>query len=310
MLGLFAVAAVGAGVAWMARRRDGEPADLPPPGGDPLADASAPSAEDEAAGRWVDGPGGRLWVRTAGDGGPALLLLHALGGTGAHWAPQLAALAANCRVAAPDLRGHGRSAAAADAGYTIADYAADALAVADALGFDRFAIAGHSLGAAVAVEVGAAYPQRTLALALVDPGADASGEPAAAVEEGIASVGADPRAEFTYHYREFLHGARRDTARRVLADLAATADAVLLESYGAMMRYPLRQRLAVYGGARVCLAGPLNDVAGSLPTLLPDLPTEWLAPTSHWLQLDRPEETSYLLGELARRVLGGTAGAR
>ena len=46
-----------------------------------------------------------------------------------------------------------------------------------------------------------------------------------------------------------------------------------------------------------------------LPAQLPDLPVEWLAPASHWLMLDRPEQTSWLLGQLV--VAGaGAAGAR
>jgi pimeloyl-ACP methyl ester carboxylesterase len=307
LLGLLGVAAVGVGVAWMARReRDRAalpPGDIPAPGPEPQPAAEPP-------GRFVEGAAGRLWVRTAGDKGPALLLLHALGGSSGHWEPQLAALGPHGRLAAVDLRGHGRSAAGPGAGFTIEDHAADALAVADALGFDHFAVAGHSLGAAVAVELAAAHPRRVTAVALVDPGADASEEPTAEVDAGIASVAADPRAEFTYHYREFLHGARRDTARRVLADLAATPDAVLLGSYAAMMRYPLRRRLAAWSGPRLCLAGPLNDVAGSLPSLVKDLPTEWLAPTSHWLQLDRPEETGHLLGDLLARAARGARSGR
>jgi pimeloyl-ACP methyl ester carboxylesterase len=328
LLGLLGLAAVGVGVAWMARRSrdERELGGGAAPGDEP---AAAPPAEPDEPGRWVAGRAGRLWVRTAGDAGPAILLLHALGGSGAQWGPQLASLGDRFRVAAPDLRGHGRSASASDDGarsdeataggngsemaatsaasldYSLESHAADALAVADALGFDRFVVVGHSLGAAIAAEVAASAPSRVFALVLVDPSADASGEPAEAIEEGIASVAADTRAEFGYHYREFLHGARRDTQKRVLADLAATPEAVLLGSYAAMMRYPFRQRLAAWRGPRLCLAGSLNDTPGSLPRLVPDLPTEWLAPASHWLQLDRPEETSHLIAELAAQAAGG-----
>lgn len=288
----------------MARRERGEVATLRGSTEKETPELPESPSAAEVPGRWVEGPAGRLWVRTAGESGPAVLLLHALGGSSAHWAPQLAAFADGCRVASPDLRGHGRSPAAPEVAYAVADHAADALAVADALGFELFSVAGHSLGAAVAIELAAAHPDRVAALALVDPGADASGEPAADVEAGIAGVAADPRAEFTYHYREFLHGARRDTAKVVMADLAATPDEVLLASYAGMMRYPLRERLAAYQGPKLCLAGPLNDVAGSLPTTVDDLPTEWLAPTSHWVQLDRREEATLLLRDFVERSAG------
>ena len=242
-------------------------------------------------------------MRTAGESGPALLLVHALGGSGAHWRPQLAALGGARRVFAVDLRGHGRSDAPAGAAYDIASHAADLLATADALGLDRFALAGHSFGAWVALEVAAAHPQRVTALALVDPGGDTSGEPPEAVDAALAAVREDPRQEFEQHYREFLHGAKPATTRRVLADLGATPDDVLVAGIFEAMSYPARERLAAYPGPVLCLAGPLNDVPGSLTRTVPGLATEWLAPTSHWLMLDRPEQTSGMLGDLVRSAV-------
>jgi pimeloyl-ACP methyl ester carboxylesterase len=300
MLGL---AAAGVGVVLLARREGqraaSRAADTPP---------GPPRDEPAVPGREIPGPAGTLFVRTAGASGPPLLLLHALGGNGAHWQPQLAALAGSARVAAPDLRGHGRSAVPGEAP-SIADYAADAVAVADALGFGRFVVAGHSMGALVAIEVAAAHPDRVLALALVDPGGDTSADPT--LEAAIAGLADDARGELTFHYRDFLHGARPSTARRVLADLAATDERVLATSFAAAMRYPTLERLRAYAGPKLCLASPLNDAPQALPRQLPDLAVEWLAPASHWLTLDRPEQTSYLLGQLLATVAGDTAaGAR
>jgi len=308
-LALFGLAA-GAGLVYLATRDlepEGPRTSGPPPppepdsGADEDAEGAHPAAE-ETEGRFVDGAAGRIFVRSAGDSGPALLLVHALGGSGAHWRPQLAALSGTCRVFAIDLRGHGRSDAPTGAAYDIAAHAADLLAVADALGLDRFALAGHSFGAWVALEVAAANPQRVTALALVDPSGDPSGETAASVEAALTAVREEPRHEFGRHYREFLDGAKPATARRVLADLAATRDDVLVAGIAEAMRYPARARLAAYPGPVLCLAGPLNDVPGSLTRTVPGLATEWLAPTSHWLMLDRPEQTSGLLAELMRKA--------
>ena len=239
-------------------------------------------------------------MRSAGESGPALVLVHGLAGSGAHWQPQLAALGATCRVFAPDLRGHGRSESPAGAAYDIAAHAADLLAVVDALGLDRFALAGHSFGAWVALELAANHPHRVTALALVDPGGDTSAEPPEAIEAALAAAREDTRREFEQHYREFLHGAKPATARRVLADLAASGDQVLVTGLAEAMRYPARTRLAAYPGPVLCIAGPLNDTPGSLTRTVRGLATEWLAPTSHWLMLDRPEQTSGLLAEVVK----------
>lgn len=302
LLGLLGIAAAGAGLVWLARRDAelrGFQDEEPPPG--PPRDEE-PGAEGDGAagglGRFVNGAAGRLFVRTAGDRGPALMLLHGLGGASTHWRPQIAALSGDLRVIAPDLRGHGRSEPPADGAYDIPAHAADVVALADALGLDRFALAGHSFGAWVALEVAAADPRRVLALALVDPGGDTSGEDPAAIETALAAVAADPRHEFTVHYREFLHGGKPATSRRVLADLDATPIDALVTGINEAMRYPARARLAAYPGPVLCIAGPLNDTPGSLTRTVPGLATEWLAPASHWLTLDRPEQTSGLLADL------------
>lgn len=299
LLTLLGLAAAGAGLVYLATR-DVEP-DEAKPAPPPEPDADAANGEtEESAGRFVDGAGARIFMRSAGETGPALVLVHALGGSSAHWLPQLAALGATCRVFAPDLRGHGRSESPAGAAHDIAAHAADLLAVVDALGLDRFALAGHSFGAWVALELASSHPDRVNALALLDPGGDTSAEPPEAIETALAAAREDPRNEFTQHYREFLHGAKPATARRVLADLAATGDDVLVTGLAEAMRYPARARLAAYPGSVLCLAGPLNDTPGSLTRTVPGLATEWLAPTSHWLMLDRPEQTRGLLADLVQ----------
>ena len=261
-------------------------------------DASVTPSRSTDPGRFVEGPSGRLIVRIAGDDGAALLLVHGLGGSGAQWTPQLQALGSSMRVVALDLRAHGRSEPPRDGEHGIGAFADDVLAIAGALGLDRFALAGHSLGALVALEVASREPARVTALALVDPSGDATGEPEAAIARTLAQLAEDPRAEFTHHYREFLHGARASTTKRVLADLAATPEAALLGGYAAAMRYPTRERLRAWRGPVLCVASALNDSPGSLPHDVPELATEWLAPASHWLMLDRPEQVSGLLAEL------------
>jgi pimeloyl-ACP methyl ester carboxylesterase len=297
-MALLGLAAAGAGLAYLATRNrepdEREPAEPRSP--EPDANDASREAE-EATARFVDSAGGRIFVRSAGESGPAVLLVHALGGSGTHWGPQLAALGETLRVFAPDLRGHGRSESPAGAAYDIAAHAADLLAVVDALGLDRFALAGHSFGAWVALELAANHADRITALALLDPGGDTSAEPPEAIETALAAAREDPRREFERHYREFLHSAKPATARRVLADLAATSEDVLVTGLAEAMRYPARARLAAYPGPVLCIAGPLNDTLGSLTRTVPGLATEWLAPTSHWLMLDRPEQTNGLLAD-------------
>ena len=80
-------------------------------------------------------------------------------------APQLPGV----RLLLLDLPGHGLSGHyPPGAGYPLWDYARDVLMVADQLGWSRFALLGHSLGAVIASMLAAAMPQRVSRLALID----------------------------------------------------------------------------------------------------------------------------------------------
>jgi pimeloyl-ACP methyl ester carboxylesterase len=98
--------------------------------------------------------------------GPPLILLQGAGVIGEGWRPQIDAFREQYTVIAPDNRGIGASTYHA-AKLTVADMAGDALAIADAEGFDRFHLAGHSIGGLIAQEIALRARARVLSLALL-----------------------------------------------------------------------------------------------------------------------------------------------
>jgi 3-oxoadipate enol-lactonase len=114
--------------------------------------AQAAKPVDLPAPRPLDLPGiGRTCVIDAPgpEGAPTVILLHALATTAAlSWYPSIAALSEHYRVIAFDQRWHGRGIQSEH--FRIADCADDVVAVADALGVDRFMLVGYSMGGAVA----------------------------------------------------------------------------------------------------------------------------------------------------------------
>lgn len=119
-----------------------------------------------AAGRWgktpqpIDLPPGRLVElpgrgttcvidRPGPPGAPTLILLHALATTAAlSWYPSLEALGEHYRVITFDQRWHGRGIRCDK--FRFEDCADDVVAVADALGVDKFTVVGYSMGGAIA----------------------------------------------------------------------------------------------------------------------------------------------------------------
>jgi pimeloyl-ACP methyl ester carboxylesterase len=111
-----------------------------------------------------------LSIAEAGRGGRPLLLLHGFTGAKEDFADWLDAFAAEgWWVVAPDLRGHGASdQPPGEADYSLATFAADAWALADGLGWDRFALLGHSMGGMVAQHLVLDRPDRIERLILMD----------------------------------------------------------------------------------------------------------------------------------------------
>ena len=109
-----------------------------------------------------------LHVVDAGEGGRPIMLVHGFTANSDEVAGVMAPLAERgWHAVAPDLRGHGRSDRPTDAGaYSLELMAADVVALADWLGWDRFALLGHSMGGGVAQLVALDHPQRLTALVL------------------------------------------------------------------------------------------------------------------------------------------------
>lgn len=96
-----------------------------------------------------------LATAEAGEGGRPLLLVHGFTGAKEDFADWIDPLAdAGWWVVAPDLRGHGDSDQPTDeADYSLAAFADDLEALLADLGWDRYALLGHSMGGMVAQEL-------------------------------------------------------------------------------------------------------------------------------------------------------------
>ncbi len=113
--------------------------------------------------------GRSLYYEVHGEGEP-LLCVHGLAADTLAWALQLQAFAASHRTVIFDNRDAGQS-SPGQAGYSVADMAQDALALADELELESFHLLGISMGGAIAQEVALAAPERvsTLTLAVTFP---------------------------------------------------------------------------------------------------------------------------------------------
>src|SRR5271170_1040844 len=102
--------------------------------------------------------------------GPVVLLLHGFPEFWYSWHKQIAPLAsAGFRVIVPDQRGYNQSSKPRGASnYAIPNLVSDVIAIADQLNADKFFLAGHDWGAAVAWSVALLHPNRLSKLAILN----------------------------------------------------------------------------------------------------------------------------------------------
>jgi pimeloyl-ACP methyl ester carboxylesterase len=94
--------------------------------------------------------------------GPPLVLVHGITESRRTWDPLVEDLAADHRVVALDVRGHGESATAASGDHDSTAMADDVAVVVAAEGLDAPVVVGHSMGGIVATAFAAAHPCRAV----------------------------------------------------------------------------------------------------------------------------------------------------
>src|SRR5437764_12830224 len=108
-------------------------------------------------------------IYRVGGSGPPVVLIHGMVNSSRHWEQVALQLADHYTVIAPDLIGHGAS-AAVRGDYSIGAHATSIRDMLAVIGVERATIVGHSLGGGVAMQFFYQFPQRTERLVLVSSG--------------------------------------------------------------------------------------------------------------------------------------------
>lgn len=226
----------------------------------------------------------------SGASGPALVLLHGAGGSHLVWPGPLRRLA-DTRVLALDLPGHGRS--DPPGRRTISHYAAIVHDFIAALGLD-VVLAGHSMGAAIALAAALASPPPIRGLILI------SGSAVMRVNDTLLDgwLASPERAAailVEYGFSDAPDALREKTKQGLL-------DTGAMTTYGdflACRQFDARRQLAgidlpalVIGGSADRLVPP--RVVDALASGLPHARRETIDGAGHFVMLERPEEVAAL----------------
>jgi 3-oxoadipate enol-lactonase len=119
----------------------------------------------KAHSRFLEDGRGRIHYQVCGSG-PCIVLCHALGTDLEVWSDLVKPLSQSFTVVNFDLRGHGRSAPAADDDYSFEAMAGDVRGLLQQIGMQSTAVMGISVGGEVAQVFAAKYPELTRSLVL------------------------------------------------------------------------------------------------------------------------------------------------
>jgi pimeloyl-ACP methyl ester carboxylesterase len=254
------------------------------------------------AGKKVKGFAGFVYVDDGGTGGIPVVFAHSFGGNTTHWKHQLEHLRSSRRAIAFDFRGHGRS----DLPSARDSYSADALAkdievVADELGLQRFVLVGHSMGGAAAIAYASTHPNKVAGLVLAGtPGKT----PPQQAHQVMSSLESDAYQQVMDNYmKQLLTNARPGVDTMVENGFRKIALDPSISIIKAMFDYDPVAPLKNYKGPVLIIS---TDRESQQPSTLAKqakgIPNKIIAGTSHWMQLDKPDEFNTVLDGFLKNV--------
>ncbi len=221
---------------------------------------------------------------------PTLVLIHGAGGSRLHWPGELRRLP-GATVYTLDLPGHGRS--EGKGCNTISDYAKAVVAFLDAVGVERAAIAGHSMGGAIAQTMALEFADRAAGLVLVATGARLRVAPA--ILEGIPN-NLDGAAELITHFAwsPDAPSALTELGRQAILE---TGPDVLLGDFVACDNFDTMERLGEIKTPTLVVTGSADQLtppkyARFLADRIPDARLVLIEGAGHMVMLERPAEVA------------------
>ena len=257
------------------------------PTADTARTLTAPDGAPLAYRLWRPGPPRRV-----------LVLLHGVASNGTRWSELVAAtsLRDSWDLLRPDLRGNGGSPWRGRVG--MAEWCADLAAILAAEGYARAVVAGHCLGANIAIELAVRHPGLTEGLVLIEPmlreALTGSMRRLARLRPLFIPLAALVRAlnALGLHRRRLPPLDLEALDRATRAALAAGAADDLLARYASPLLDLRTTATAAYLQALIAVSGPLPDLARVAAPALVVLSTG--------SAFSDPARTERLLGRLAR----------
>ena len=255
-----------------------------------LASSAAFAADGDSQFAKLDGA--RIHYKSYGKGKDALVLIHGWTCNLDNWRDQIPDFAKRNRVIALDLPGHGQS-DKPEIPYTMDLFANAIDAVLRDAKVERAVLVGHSMGTPVARQFYRKYPQKTLAIVIVDGGLRLFGTKE--MREGFLSMfrSSNYKDAGKQMFAQMMTTLPAPEQERVRTSFANTPQYVLVSAMESMnneaLYAPDKINVPVFA---IIAKSPFwpPDTEEFLRGLAPDLELQWWEGVSHFLMMERPKQ--------------------
>lgn len=236
--------------------------------------------------------GARIHYKSYGKGKDALVLIHGWTCNLDNWRDQIPDFAKRNRVIALDLPGHGQS-DKPEIPYTMDLFANAIDAVLRDAKVERAVLVGHSMGTPVARQFYRKYPQKTLAIVIVDGGLRPFGTKE--MRENFISMFRSPNYKQAgmQMLSQMAPTLPAEGKERVNASFANTPQYVVVSAMEGMnddaLYRPDKINVPVFA---ILAKSPFwpADTEEFLRGLAPDLELQWFEGVSHFLMMEKPKQ--------------------
>ena len=255
-----------------------------------LALTTAFAADGESQYAKLDGA--KIHYKSYGKGKDAIVLIHGWTCNLENWRDQIPDLSKRSRVIAIDLPGHGQS-DKPEIPYTMDLFANAIDAVMRDAKVEHAVLVGHSMGTPVARQFYRKYPQKTLAIVIVDGGLRLFGTKE--MRDGFLAM--------------FRSPGYKESGAQMMSQMMATLPAAEQErgkaSFANTPQYVIVSAMEAMGDEALYTTDKINvpvfailakspfwpaDTEQFLRGFIPDLDLQWWEGVSHFLMIDKPKQ--------------------